>query len=237
MHYPALPQDFEGKLLIVGRVNRCAFVPPKAMKRVIEILLLLFATTQVASAALEDEDCGKLANAFGPFDYRTAPRDVIEIVESHHFTPKVEALISGQEGRLEGDIGYTLRAFPNHPRALLAMAKLMVREKKTKLEYSIYSIDCWFKRAMQFQSDDGQVHAVYGYYLSRVGKLKDSAQSFRNAIELGVDTGNVHYNLGLVLLELKDYEGALAHAKKAYELGFQLPGLRNKLRDAGHWKE
>lgn len=207
------------------------------MNRSIPIFLLLYALAPTAWAVADDEDCGQLANAFGPFDYRTASKDKIEIVESHHFTPKVEALIAGQEGRLEGDISYTLRAFPNHHRALLAMAKLMLREKKTKLLYSPYSIDCWFKRAMQYQSDDGQVFAVYGYYLSRAGKHKESAQAFRDAIELGVDTGNVHYNLGLVLLDLKDYDGALAHARKAYDLGFQLPGLRNKLREAGRWSE
>jgi tetratricopeptide (TPR) repeat protein len=201
----------------------------------ISLVVVLGSTT--AFGAVDDEDCGTLANAFGPFDYRTAGRDKIEIVESHHFTPKVENLVAGQEGRLEGDISYTLRAFPNHHRALLSMARLMLRERKTKLPSSPYSIDCWFKRAMQFQEDDGQVHAIYGYYLSRVGKLKESAQAFRDAIELGLDSANVHYNLGLVLLDLKDYDGALVHAKKAYELGFQLPGLRNKLREAGRWTD
>ncbi len=200
-------------------------------------LAACFLVVPFAHGAVEDEDCGNLTNAFGPFDYRSAAKANIEVVETHHFTPKVESLISGQEGRLEADISYTLRAFPNHHRALLAMARLMLREKKTKLPFSPYSIECWFRRASLYQPDDGQVRVIHGYYLSKAGNLKGAVDEFQDAIKLGEDTGNVHYNLGLVLFELKDFEGSLANAKKAYALGFQLPGLRNKLREAGIWKD
>ena len=47
-------------------------------------------------------------------------------------------------------------------------------------------------------------------------------------------SAEIQYNLGLVLLELGDIDGAQACARKAYELGHPLPGLRNKLRRAGH---
>jgi tetratricopeptide (TPR) repeat protein len=43
----------------------------------------------------------------------------------------------------------------------------------------------------------------------------------------------VHYFLGLVLLDLKDYEGARSHAERAYELGYPLPGLARKLASVG----
>ena len=33
------------------------------------------------------------------------------------------------------------------------------------------------------------------------------------------------------------YQEAKVHAGQAYERGFPLPGLRNKLLEAGHWKE
>ena len=75
------------------------------------------------SGSLLAQDIGycnlDLHNAFGPFDYRTATKDKLKLVESYHFTPKVESLIGGQSGTLGADIDYTLRAFPNHPRALL----------------------------------------------------------------------------------------------------------------------
>jgi len=47
----------------------------------------------------------------------------------------------------------------------------------------------------------------------------------------------VALNLGIVYLDLGDKDKALASAKKAYNLGAQLPGLRERLRKAGVWKE
>ena len=59
----------------------------------------------------------------------------------------------------------------------------------------------------------------------------------REAIRLGVESGNVHYNLALVLLDLGDKPGAVEHAKKAYEAGFQLQGLKKRLQKMGLWTE
>ena len=47
-------------------------------------------------------------------------------------------------------------------------------------------------------------------------------------------SAEIQYNLGLVLLELGDVEEAQVAARKAYELGYPLPGLRNKLKRMGH---
>src|SRR5437867_1540176 len=67
-------------------------------------------------------DCGNpFQNAYGPFDYRTATGDQKTIVEAHHFTSEVESLHAGITGSIGAEIDYTLRAFPNHPRALMAM--------------------------------------------------------------------------------------------------------------------
>ena len=42
------------------------------------------------------------------------------------------------------------------------------------------------------------------------------------------------YFLGLVLFDMKDFEGAKENARLAYELGYPLPGLRDKLARAGY---
>jgi len=44
----------------------------------------------------------------------------------------------------------------------------------------------------------------------------------------------IHYLLGLVLMDLKDFAAAQEHARRAYELGYPLPGLRDRLARAGH---
>lgn len=47
----------------------------------------------------------------------------------------------------------------------------------------------------------------------------------------------INYNLGLLLVDLKDYDGAVERAKRAYELGYPLPGLKNKLVRLRRWPE
>jgi len=37
-----------------------------------------------------------------------------------------------------------------------------------------------------------------------------------------------------VLMDLKDFPAAQDHARRAYELGYPLPGLRDRLARAGH---
>ena len=49
----------------------------------------------------------------------------------------------------------------------------------------------------------------------------------------GGDSPEIHYFLGLAYLNLKDLDLASEHARRAYDLGYPLPGLRNKLAAAG----
>lgn len=208
-------------------------------KVTLHICMLLYVLQDVSGAAEVDnyEDCGNLTNAFGPFDYRTVERSQLKLVEDFHFTPKVERLVEGQSGYLGSDISYTLRVFPNHHRALLSMANLATRLKKEKPDHSTYSMRCWFDRAERMAPDDGQVKAILGYYLSRFGDKRGAAVAFQSAIDAGSANANVYYNLGLVQLDLKDYDNALKSAKKAYSLGAELPGLRNKLKQLGKWTD
>lgn len=194
----------------------------------------------LASAQLvTDAECNmELRNAFGPFDYRTAAPEQIRIVEIHHFTPQVENLVRGITGPIGGDIDYTLRVFPNHPRALQSIAKLARREGKSKPTGSHYSVQCWFDRALAFRPDDPNVRLVLGLDLLRDGRAREAIAHFLEAEKLSdLPDPNIAYNLGLAYFEMKDYEQALKRAHEAYGLGFPLPGLRDKLQRAGQWRE
>lgn len=66
------------------------------------------------------------------------------------------------------------------------------------------------------------------------GDLDGALEVLEQADKLtGGSSAEVHYFLGLVLVDKKDYEKARLHAEKAYQLGYPLPGLRNKLAVAG----
>jgi tetratricopeptide (TPR) repeat protein len=50
------------------------------------------------------------------------------------------------------------------------------------------------------------------------------------------ESAEVYYNLGLVSLELGEVDSAADYASRAYELGFPLPGLRNRLQKLGKFE-
>jgi len=59
--------------------------------------------------------------------------------------------------------------------------------------------------------------------------------AYNDASTLGLDTAEFHYNMGLLMVDVKDYESAKVHAQKAYSMGARFPGLQNKLKAVGEW--
>ena len=189
-----------------------------------------------AAAARAEPECGSLENGYGPFDFRTSKRQ-LHIVEVYHFTSDVEGLRHGSTSSLGGDLDYTLRASPNHHRALNSMMNLALRDRVAKPNGAHYTIDCYFDRAMRLAPDDGVVQLLYGIYLSRTNRKPAAVRAFESALKFEHANANLYYNLGLVYFDLKDYPNALKNAQRAYRLGMPLPGLRDKLKQAGQWSD
>ena len=129
--------------------------PPHPNRRTARASAVTFATAAAVLAgclslayaplALAQTDnaarCGDpFKGGFGPFDYRTARKEDLKIVENAHFTPRIEQLQPG-ERVLSGDLSYTLNVFPNHHRALMAITRLSEREKTQKPDKSHHTID------------------------------------------------------------------------------------------------
>jgi len=182
--------------------------------------------------------CGSLEKApggFGPFDYRTATSSQRHMVESHHFTTSVETLRAGHSGTLGGDIDYTLRAFPNHPRALMAMMRLADRTRTGQPTGARYLVECYFDRAIRFRPQDPSVRALYAYFLTKNDRHNEAKQQLLIGETIPNIPSDVAYNFGLAWFELGDFERSYRYAKQAYSEGIELSGLRDKLRKAGHW--
>ena len=193
--------------------------------------------TSHAKAEVSDFSCGPLQNAYGPFDYRS-DKDKLSIVEGAHFTSEVANLVKGTTAeRPGGDIDYTLRAFPNHSGALMSMVRLGDKEKTAKPRGSRYTVECWLYRAVRFRDNDATVKMIYATYLAKNGRNAQALKQLNEAVQLGEDSANLQYNIGLVYFNLGKYDEALNHAHLAYQAGFPLPGLRDKLKRAGKWKE
>lgn len=161
----------------------------------------------------------------------------LPVVEQYHFQPQVEMLLRGQTGPLGGDIGYTLDHFPNHPRALAAMARLALKTKSPHPHGARFSVECYFERATGFRPGDGNVRALYGAYLMAHGRDKDAIVQLEAAVESAPGNAGAWYNLGLLEMRRQRSKEALAAAHKAYGLGFPLPGLRRRLKAAGAWQD
>jgi Tfp pilus assembly protein PilF len=191
----------------------------------------------VAAAAPARADCPPYVKTEVGGDYNDAgDRRDLQVVESYHFTPAVENLKHGNRGYLGGDLSYTLEHFPNHHRALSALAKLALREKKAQPQGAKFNIECFFQRALGYRPKDAKVHSIYAGYLMARDKLDDARAHLDLAVQLEPDNATSHYNLGLLHFKQKDYAAARQSAERAYGLGFPLPGLRNKLSEAGQWQ-
>jgi len=200
------------------------------------ILWLSFLIFSQSRADVNDYLCGSLQNSYGPYDYRS-DMDKLRIVEQYHLTPEVVNLVKGTTGPIGADLDYTLRAFPNHHVALNAMIRLGEKQKTAKPIGAKYGVECYLQRAMRFRNDDAVVRVLYASYLSKAGKRGESLNQLDEATRLGIDSANVNYNMGLIYFDLKEYDKSFSHAQRAYILGYPLPGLRDKLKKAGKWRE
>ncbi|NMP33056.1 tetratricopeptide repeat protein [Thalassotalea sp. M1531] len=185
---------------------------------------------------LKELDSKKYARAYGPFDYTNSIhyKEKLPIVEVAHFNKNVERLVSGMTGSLAGDIGYTLHAFPNHHKALLAMSKLQKRYSSehdfTAIYPKRYTATCYFKRAIYFQPRDAVSRMLFAIHLHQSKKLKLAEQQYKGAIKIAPNNPEFHYNIGLLYADLGDLEKAKEHAEIAYSHNYPLPGLANKIK-------
>lgn len=210
-----------------------------SLRFIIALFLVPFGNFAEAQSKM---GCGSLDNAYGPFDY-TDRSDFIEklpVVENAHFDAGVEQLIghqgkSGSLGSLDNDIDYTLRAFPNHHRALVTMVRYYLEKVPTGFGRMRYSAECYFDRAMRLAPQDATVRMIHGYYEYKIGHVESALESYKIAVQLAPKSAEAHYNIGLMYAELREYELAGKHAVIAYDLGYPLPGLKNKLLRAGAW--
>lgn len=210
-----------------------------AAKALTALAIALGALHCLVASAQGVMPCGDVfRNAFGPYDYRTTSADIKYLVEGVHFTSDIENFRkNGKASFVANDIDYTLRVFPNHPRALLALSKLSLHLKSMRPPGTQWTVDCYFQRAIRYQPDDASVRLVYGIHLTRWGKNEAARQQLDLAEKTPVDDGNFHYNLGLAFLDIGDTDRALKHAKLAYALGYRLPGLQHRLEKLGKWRD
>jgi len=206
----------------------------------LNVFLILAATSGTATAQT-DSSCGNpFKNHFGPIDYRTANAYTKALVENVHFTPGIESLTrpgTTMFRDMASDVGYTLRVFPNHHRALLTMARAAKKFGSDPAPNGIFTVNCYFERAVLFRPDDTVARALYAQYLAANARKDDAVQQLEIATTFAKDNPFSQYNIGLLYFELGKFDKALERAHAAIALGNTRPELPDKLRAINKWTE
>ena len=226
-------------------MNKTRFATPMIVSRSLlwgaAAALAAALSTHAGAAQMMAAACGDLKppGQVGPFDYRSIPADSKYLVETAHFPAKVENLQAGNSSSIGGDIDYTLRAIPNHPRALLSMTRLVVRTRTERPPGMRFQAECYFERASRLAPDDPMPHVIYANYLKGHQRMADVKLQLAEAERLRGDPSSFDfdYNLGLLYTDVGDFDRASVAAKRAYALGAPLPGLMKRLKVAGKWQE
>lgn len=189
---------------------------------------------------LEGAPCNGLRAGFGPYDYldRNRLTQQLRLVEGAHFDVNVETLSGGAKsgtGNPLPDLEYTLRAFPNHHRALNTVITYDLRKNKTFTSKRLSPAECYLQRAINFSPKDANAHMLYAIFLHRGLRYTDAMKEYEAAQKLSPNNPQVMYNYSLLLVDLKRYEEARSHAVNLYAQGFPLQGLKKRLQAAGHW--
>ncbi len=215
------------------------------MKQILTTLVFgwvaLTAAMPLAVMAQSANPCGHVSSNpdghYGPFDYRHEKNGRLRIVDIHHFTPEVEALIRGKAGYLHDNLNYVLRASPNHHPALIATMRYAARLKTQRIQGMQFSVECFLDRAVRFAPDDTVARALYAQYLGTIGRPAVGIALLDRGLSYAGDNPLSTSNFGLIYLELGDAERALKQAHRAIELGDTRPQLVDLLKRAGKWRE
>ena len=208
-------------------------------------IFIFFFTTQANAAtapwvgdSFSGAPCTGKGQGYGPYDYtnRAQLTENLRLVEGAHFKPGVEMLMEGtsQKNSIYGDLDYTLRAFPNHHRAL----NTLIRFLSTNVDYHKTALsppECYFLRALHFAPKDSIAHMLYGIFLHKLKKYELALEAYKTAEKHNPSSTQLKYNIGLLYFEMGKYKEAKNYALKAYDNNFPFQGLKNKLKKAGHW--
>lgn len=129
------------------------------------------------------------------------------------------------------DLDFVLKRFPNHPVALMKVSDLAMKMQDASIAMK------YFERALSLYPQYPDTHIIYGVFLQKMGKTDEAIEKYKKALQINPNMSEAHYNLGLAYFEKKKYALARKHAIQAYQLGYPLPGLRNKLKRVKAWRE
>jgi tetratricopeptide (TPR) repeat protein len=195
--------------------------------------------TKQKAANIDDTEVGNTGVIPGIHinDYRTRAAGTQSTweagdVKRNHLDPAMAAMRQGNYSRgVKADLSFVMSSWPNYYPVLEALITYDLGGGKT---YDFPSTRCFLERARTIFPDDVKVRLLEGYYFWKKNDKDRAISSYEDALTLDPDASDAHYNLGLVYLEMKQYDKAREHAQAAYAAGYPLTGLKNRLAKAGY---
>lgn len=145
----------------------------------------------------------------------------------------------GVRHQIMNDIDFTLAHMPNHHPCLMAVVRYQAKKGYPffPAERRFPSAECYLRNAQYLFPDDFFLWSLLGVNHYHQGKYDAAVKAFLTVLEKQPRNAEVLYNLGLTYFAQKDYTKSEEAARKAYQLGFPLPGLKRKLRAVGAWSD
>lgn len=112
------------------------------------------------------------------------------------------------------------------------MAAVLMEKGEQRLALALVN------EVIEKQPHSEQAYVVGAIVFHRAGELEQAYSIVQNG-ESRIDSPSAEffYVYGLILFDLNHYQRAESYAKRAYALGYPLPGLKNKLKQRGLFKE
>lgn len=132
------------------------------------------------------------------------------------------------------EVNFTLQRIPEtsplYSSVLAAIARIQQELKKFD------SAKQYLDRAIAIAPDEPAAYILLALLYREQGNQQQALQTLEqgNTVTDGM-SADIHYNLGLIELEIGKVESAAKHAKAAYDLGYPLSGLKNKLMAKNAW--
>ena len=153
----------------------------------------------------------------------------------NHLAPAIDLLDQGIiSRRVMSELDWTLERWPNHLLAFNALIRYSLAGGRI---YEFQSAACYFARGRNAFPDDAGIVIAEAFYWWKTGEKELAKATYDEALQIAPGSPEAHYHLGLLHVELSEFDQALEHAHAAYAGGYPLPGLRNALARRGHWQD
>lgn len=163
----------------------------------------------------------------------------------HHFCAGLSwlgrAQLAANEGeksfdldRAQEECAYTHRAIEQASPVFPDVAVCMARVAQARGDF--VEAESFLQTAIDVQPGRVQPYAALALLYRAQSRFPDALKVLHEGDkQLNGESAEIQYYLGLIYLQSGDQDAALKHALKAYELGYPLPGLRDKLTALGKW--